>query len=377
MTDKLIPKFIFTLTKSILCDHNAIIKVQEALDKGVTFFRLNVKSMDHLSKIESIFNIFSSDKVKISNEITFLLDIPFPYEKTRIKDINGKSEWYIRNGEQIKVISEEIANTDNQGDYLVVDSEFMKCPLKLSSKIVFGDGEGIFEVVEIVSSQQLILKALNDFMIYRNKALVYNTLKKTFLRDNDLEILKRILNGKFNILLVLSFVDEVKYIREIANKLKIPQNRIICKIENEAGIKNVVNILAESDGIMIARGDLGINLGVANLYHIEQYLTKVANIYKKKSIIATDILGSLINRGMPCRADSIDMSVILKLKPYGVVFKAGLIEQGKIDLYLSTLNEFINAADDANIKFFSQNQDVATAYAGHVKAGLETVPNYV
>lgn len=346
MGDKSKPRLVFTLTKSIICDHNAIINVQEALDKGVTFFRLNVKSMDHLNRIEQIFNIFSSESMKISNEITFLLDIPFPYEKTRIKDINGKSKWYIRTGERINVISEEIAKTDVQENYIVVDSMFMKNPIKISSKIVFGDGEGIFEVVEIISPQHLVLKAMNDFMVYRNKALVSNMLKKTFLCDNDLEILKKIVNNKFNVLLVLSFVDEVKYIHEVTNKLNIPQSKIICKIENDAGIENVVNILAESHGIMIARGDLGISLGVSKLYHIQQYLAKMANIYKKKIFIATDIMNSLIDRGLPCRADSIDLSVILKLKPYGVVFKAGLIEQGKLDLYLSTLDEFINTIDD-------------------------------
>lgn len=107
-----------------------------------------------------------------------------------------------------------------------------------------------------------------------------------------------------------SFVRNKKDIQRVMAKVKphSPDTMVIAKIESEDGLKNVESILDECDGMMVARGDLGVSLPIYKIPIVQKYLINHCNRKKKLSITATQMLDSMIERGQPTRAEVSDVA---------------------------------------------------------------------
>lgn len=107
-----------------------------------------------------------------------------------------------------------------------------------------------------------------------------------------------------------SFVRNKKDIQRVMAQVKprFPDIKIIAKIESEDGLKNVESILDECDGMMVARGDLGVSLPIYKIPIVQKYLINHCNRKKKLSITATQMLDSMIHRGNPTRAEVSDVA---------------------------------------------------------------------
>ncbi|MCA9403012.1 MAG: pyruvate kinase [Candidatus Omnitrophica bacterium] len=107
-----------------------------------------------------------------------------------------------------------------------------------------------------------------------------------------------------------SFVRNKKDIQRVMAKVKphSPGTKVIAKIESEDGLRNVESILDECDGLMVARGDLGVSLPIYKIPIVQKYLIRHCNRKKKLSITATQMLDSMIERGQPTRAEVSDVA---------------------------------------------------------------------
>lgn len=110
--------------------------------------------------------------------------------------------------------------------------------------------------------------------------------------------------------IALSFVREAKDVRELrallgeqANKIKI-----IAKIEDHSGVQNLEEIVAEVDGIMVARGDLGVEINIAELPNVQRRIVKLCAEQGKRVIVATHLLESMITNPIPTRAEVTDVA---------------------------------------------------------------------
>ena len=128
-----------------------------------------------------------------------------------------------------------------------------------------------------------------------------------YIQPRDVEFMRGLRDVDF---IAASFVRSARDIIELRREMKSIgcDAKVIAKIENSEGVENIDDILEVSDGIMVARGDLGTEIPVENLPEIQKTLVKKAIYHRKPSIIATQILESMIRNPHPTRAEVSDIA---------------------------------------------------------------------
>jgi pyruvate kinase len=107
-----------------------------------------------------------------------------------------------------------------------------------------------------------------------------------------------------------SFVRDAQDVLEVKHRLlqALPSCKVIAKIESRQGIKNIAGILRAADGIMVARGDLGISVPIYEIPILQKWLIAACNHYRKPVITATQMLEHMIDHPLPTRAEVSDVA---------------------------------------------------------------------
>ena len=107
-----------------------------------------------------------------------------------------------------------------------------------------------------------------------------------------------------------SFVRNKKDIQRVVDIVRphLPQCKIVAKIENRDGLDHLESIMDACDGIMVARGDLGVTMPIYKIPLIQKYIIRLCNRKKKFSIVATQMLDSMVEKGYPTRAEVSDVA---------------------------------------------------------------------
>lgn len=179
------------------------------------------------------------------------------------------------------------------------------------SRILLSDGLIELKVISTTSTD-VLCEVVHGGVLSNNKSINLPDidLRMEYLSDKDKKDIKFGLKQDVDIL-ALSFVncaqdvlDVKNYIASISKKMPL----IISKIESKLGVKNMDEIIKESDGIMVARGDLGVEINFESLPLIQKELIEKCNKLGKISITATQMLESMISAPRPTRAEVSDIS---------------------------------------------------------------------
>ena len=187
----------------------------------------------------------------------------------------------------------------------------MVADLEVGDTILVNNGLVIFEVKELTETEAKC-KVIAGGYLSDKKSMSFpgKVLKQKFLSDQDRsDILFGIENDVDYI--AASFVSSKQDIMDIKNLMDEnggSQIGIIAKIENRSGVDNIIEICDECEGIMIARGDLGVEIPFKELPAIQKHLTSVCRILGKRVITATEMLESMINNPRPTRAEISDVA---------------------------------------------------------------------
>ncbi|MGC8567765.1 MAG: pyruvate kinase [Candidatus Micrarchaeia archaeon] len=264
----------------------SIDKISE-LSKFVDVFRINLSHGTKESQTE-YFNKVRDN----APDCAILMDLPGP--KLRLGKI-----------EDLPVKKGDLLTFGKGKDMLpVTDDIFFKLAEK-NMEMLIADGK-LRLLIEEAGSDYVTAKALNDFVISSGKGINLPDAKMPdALTENDYILLDMALQLGTDFV-GLSFVSrsqDIKKVKDIVNG----RAKIISKIEKSEAMKNIRDIAKESDGLMVARGDLGIELGLHKLYSAQKEIIDAARSFGKPVILATEVLNSMVAGNSPTRAEVIDI----------------------------------------------------------------------
>ena len=183
--------------------------------------------------------------------------------------------------------------------------------LKSGDAILLDDGLIKLQVKEL-RPQEILCQVVSGGILANNKSLNVPgiALDIPYMREKDIDDLNFAIDNDFDYI-AASFVREaadVLAIKELMRSRNAEHIRVIAKIENSEGIRNIDQILEVADGIMVARGDMGVEIDFQELPSIQKMLLKKSSLAGKISITATQMLESMIKNPRPTRAEITDVA---------------------------------------------------------------------
>jgi pyruvate kinase len=278
-------------------------EILEALIKaGMNVARLNFSHgthQEHLRKIETIRQISN----QLGESIAILQDLSGP--KIRIGKVRegGVS---LQMGEEILLTNQEILGDEES---LPVTYPSLPMEVRPGDKILLADGTIELQVLK-TNVQDIRCRIIVGGMLtsYKGINVPTGTLQIPAFTEKDHEdLLFGIRNGVD--LIALSYVQEASDVRRAKDVLEkesvdIP---IIAKIERREALENIDAILSVSDGLMVARGDLGVETPLEKIPNVQKRLIRKANALGKPVITATQMLRSMVDHTQPTRAEVTDV----------------------------------------------------------------------
>ncbi|PWM43172.1 MAG: pyruvate kinase [Clostridiales bacterium] len=271
---------------------------------GMNVARLNF-SHGSYEEHQLQFDLIKKVREKLGMPVAILLDTKGP--EYRIKTFqNGRI--HLEDGAQFTFTAEEVIGDESR---VSVSYKNLVQELEPGDRILVNDGMVAFRV-EKIQGQDIICTTETGGDLSDRKSMSFpnKTLKQPYLSEQDKEdILFGIRNGVDFI--ACSFVscrqdllDVRKFIRANGNG----STDLIAKIENQAGVDHIEEICRESDGIMVARGDMGVEIPFEELPAIQKRIITVCRKLGKRTITATEMLESMIHNPRPTRAEISDVA---------------------------------------------------------------------
>ena len=276
--------------------------LRELKSIGIDGVRINLSKLpqDEISKkIKKLYPIFNNFNLEI------YLDFPYPKGKARIRETNFCDDtgfrFEIQKGEVYTItISHEIYSTEPNCILLDENTIFSSEEGELK---FYSDGEGGFLVRE-KKTNYLKVEAVNSFEGYIGKSIQCGYIEI----EKDFEDIIQQINYP-DVKYIFSFIENSSEIRNLASKIS---GSIIPKIETKLAVQDIQDIVEESDEILVARGDLALDITLSD------YLDSIKRVVnqckgKKDIIFCTDVLACSGNRLVPYRSEIFDLFLIKSL----------------------------------------------------------------
>lgn len=280
--------------------------ISELIDAGMNVARLNFSHgthEEHAVKIAKIKKVREQKKAPIA----IMLDTKGPEFRIGTFE-NGKI--MLKEGDPFTFTTEDIVGNEQR---VSVSFKGICEQLFPGDKILLNNGLMVFEVTE-VKAPDVICKTIIGGELSNRKSM--------FFPDKELDMMYLSEQDKSDIAfgveqgidyIACSFVSRAQDVIDVRNWLEkcgspAGDIEIIAKIESRAGVNNLDEILAASDGIMVARGDLGVEVPFEELPSIQKTIIHKCRVHGKRSITATEMLESMIKQPRPTRAEISDVA---------------------------------------------------------------------
>ena len=279
--------------------------IEKLIKEGVDVFRINF-SHSNQKEAEILINKIRIINTKLKTNTSILADLQGP--KLRIGEI--KPNTHLNDGDDIiiKAGNEFIGD----GKAIFVNYKTLPTDINKGEDILVDDGKIILKVTDTNKTDQINAKVIQGGDLFSNKGfnLPNTNISQPALTEKDIK--DAIFSAKQNVdWIALSFVREVadvKLLIELLEKNTDHRIPVIAKIEKPEGVKNIDDIMKYASGIMVARGDLGVEINASEVPLIQKKLVNKAKKARIPVIIATQMMESMMESLNPNRAEVNDVA---------------------------------------------------------------------
>jgi pyruvate kinase len=277
--------------------------IQHLINAGMDVARLNLSHGSHSVHAEYIKTIRTVSR-RMGTDVAILIDLPGP--KYRIGKLKG-GQVILKKGSRIKLTTADI---EGDSTLIPVTLPNLVKDIKAGNTVILDDGDMELRA-QSVSGKEVLCRVITGGVLRQGRGLVVPGMRisSPFITESLREAIIFSIKQKPDFI-ALSFVTGEKDIADVQkilaeNGAKIP---LITKIERGEAVDNFSSILAASDGIMVARGDMGVELPLERVPLIQKDIIKKCNRAGKPVITATEMLESMIENPRPTRAETTDVA---------------------------------------------------------------------
>jgi pyruvate kinase len=308
---------------------------------GVNVFRLNFSHGSHEDKARIIEYIRQINKTE-PYTVAILADLQGP--KLRVGEIENNS-LPLKKGDILTFVNEKLVG--NMEKIYVSYPDLYK-DLRVGQKILLDDGKIETVVKEITASGEIKAEVALPGVLSSKKGFNLPDTKISLpaLTEKDIVDLEFIIDHECD-WVALSFVRSVKDLAVLRKRLEARNSKmkVISKIEKPEAIQNLKEIIWESDGVMIARGDLGVELPVEQIPMIQKDIIRKCIHRAKPVIVATQMMESMMDRTRPNRSEITDVANAV-LEGADAVMLSGETATGMFpELVIQTMNKIIQEVE--------------------------------
>ncbi|CAG9324117.1 unnamed protein product [Blepharisma stoltei] len=281
--------------------------ITKLIENGMNVARLNLAHGDKKSHEEILHNLDIACE-QTGEEVAVMVDTKGPEVRTGINKKHAPIA--LERGQELEITTDRtVKGTKN---IISITSPEIFSYIKIGSTVLISDGGIICETLDIRPSlfKVRVISASVPLLEHQNITVLGSRIGITKrVVENDELLLELVSSHKIDFV-AISFTQRKQDVIDMRQLLGENGKfiKIIGKIENIEGLENTEEIVKESDGVMVARGDLGMNLPNEKVFLAQKFIISIANQYAKPVLTATQMLESMIKNPRPTRAEASDIA---------------------------------------------------------------------
>lgn len=325
--------------------------LKNMMKAGMNVARINFSHGGYEENKEKIENI-KKVRDELNLPVALMLDTKGPEIRTGVLE-TGNEKVTIHEGDIFTFVNDEIIGNETKTS---ISYKKLYADVKVGSKILVDDGALEFEIKEI-SGKDIVCEALNTAKLGSRKTVNVPGLKLNLpaLSEKDITDITNGIKAEFDYI-AASFIrraSDVKEIRDLLNANGGENIKIISKIESQEGVDNFEEILELSDGIMVARGDMGVEIPMEQVPIVQKQFIKRCTEVGKPVITATQMLESMVSNPRATRAEVSDVANAI-FDVTGAIMLSGESAMGKYPVECVNTMTKIAKAVEANISYWKR-----------------------
>lgn len=336
----------------------------QLFEEGLNVARLNFSHGNHAEHKERIDTI-----KKLREEMELPIGIMLDTKGPEIRLGTFKEEVELKDGDRFTLTTKDIIGDKEK---VSVSYEALAKDVKEGNRILIDDGLVELVVENIVNAEDIICKVLNGGTLKDHKGVNVPNVSINLppITEKDIRDIKFGIENDIDFV-AASFIrkaEDVLEIRRILEENNGEDIDIISKIENQEGVDNIDEIIEASDGIMVARGDLGVEILTEEIPLIQKRIIKKCNIAGKPVITATQMLDSMMRNPRPTRAEVTDVANAI-LDGSDAIMLSGETAIGKYPIEsVKTMHKIATKTEESLdyleiLRYKSSKKDISTTNA--------------
>ena len=335
--------------------------IKKLVEAGADVLRLNFShgtEEDHSNVVKWI--------RELEKSVAIMQDIQGP----KIRTGEAKESTQFKKSDEIKITNKETISDDN---IIYINYKDLFKDLNSGERIFIDDGQIVIRIIKKTKTSMLgQVEVGGELRSNQGVAFPDSKLSVSAITEKDIADLK--FGKKLDIdIVAVSFVrdaNDIKKVREIIDK----NIKIIAKIELKNAVKNLDSIIDEADGVMVARGDLGVQLDLEKVPFIQKQILNEANAKGKITVTATEMLQSMKESHRPTRAEVTDITNAILEGTDCVMLSAETAIGNHPEVVVSAMSDICKEADsrnDTSALRFKETSTVDTLTTSLAKAAVQ------